>query len=300
MRVCLIVLFALFRLSSGVKWVESSHLNEWLTKFDLCLLKDSRNVSIDIISKDCEQQVKATDSNIVLPPIRCRIGNTWPSRSQYCDPQDIPFTQRANLRNAVEGYDDPNSKPLERFFRKLSSKNGLLLLIGDSVMQQFFSALACELEREKIWPDPSLFTNTDEARYVKFTNTDGSTSATMATVKFVPIYHLVNGRYDRQPNASMHHLQHTMRRAIENHRTIVILINMGLHYVDNPVAGFSKQDYIDQMIIVLTYLNKLAATHNGNVASSNSDSNDKYNIRIIWRETTAQHFPTKNGYWPGK
>ena len=41
------------------------------------------------------------------------------------------------------------------------------------------------------------------------------------------------------------------------------------------------------MIIVLTYLH--------NIALSNSNKN----IRIFWRETSAQHFPTNNGYWPG-
>lgn len=265
----------------GEAWVQSTNLQRWLHPFDLCLLKDARNISINDIEKDCMRMVAAS-GEASLPPVRCRVGNTWPSRSAYCDPRDIPFAQRSNLRNAVAGYDDPSKTPLKDFFRLLSARNGVLLLLGDSVMQQFYSAVACELEREQVWKDPSQFTNTDEVRTVALEGANGS-----AAIRFLPMYHLVNGRYDRVPNATMTALQTQMKTILRSHSSIVVLANMGLHYVDNPVAGFSKHDYHKQVMIVLTYLQSIAVHH------PNKD------IHILWRETTAQHFPTPNGYWPG-
>lgn len=73
---------------------------------------------------------------------------------------------------------------------------------------------------------------------------------TEATLQFLPIYHLVNGRYDRVPQAALHQLKNSLKQALSHYRTIFIVINMGLHYVDNPVAGFSKNDYTQQMTTV--------------------------------------------------
>eukprot|EP01039_Chlorochromonas_danica_P005050 gene5050-5545_t len=126
--------------------------------------------------------------------------------------------------------------PLRYFFRQLARKEGILLLLGDSVMQQFYSALACELEREQVWNDPNYFMNTDELRIVSFPKLN-----TTAAIRFIPMYHLVNGRYDRIPNATMTNLQKHMKEDILlNYKTIVIVANMGLHYVDNPVVGFTQ------------------------------------------------------------
>lgn len=88
-------------------------------------------------------------------------------------------------------------------------------------------------------------------------------------------------------NAAMHHLNKSIERILPNHDSLTVLINVGLHYVSTPVAQFSKEDYYKQVTMVLKYLNSFA-----------EDSKDK-KIRIIWRETSAQHFPTSNGYWPG-
>lgn len=75
---------------------------------------------------------------------------------------------------------------MEECFHLLSKEKGALLLVGDSVMQQFFSAIACELERENVWKDPSKFTNTDEVQYVD-----------KVSIRFLPVYHFVNGKWDK-------------------------------------------------------------------------------------------------------
>lgn len=96
-------------------------------------------------------------------------------------------------------------------------------------MQQFYSALACELERELVWRNPSKFTNTDELQYVK-----SDTSVTKASqIKFLPIYHFVNGRFDRVANASMVHLKKAVEGMIANYDSLVVIFNVGLHYVVN-------------------------------------------------------------------
>ncbi|RYH05473.1 hypothetical protein EON65_44585 [archaeon] len=277
--ICIYLLFIGVAGEGSSEWVPSKNLESWLHPFDICLLKDERKVGVDVLEKDCKATLPAGS---VMHPVRCRLGNTWPSRSAYCDSTDIPFAHRKHLKSVIAGYDDPNSSPLRDFFRALARQQGLLLLLGDSVTQQMFSALACELEREQVWIDPSQFTNTDELRTIAFPDINGT-----AAVRFLPMYHLVNGRYDRVPNATMTSLQTHMRAILRTYKTIVVLANMGLHYVDNPVAGFSKEDYRKQMTIVLTYLHTISLEH------------PSKQIHILWRETSAQHFPTSNGYWPG-
>lgn len=299
------------------KWVPSQHLDDWYNDYDKCIVYSNSSGSVDDLIKSCEKNVGSSAS---IPPTRCRAGNTWPSRSAYCSTTDLPFSQRANFRNTLEGYDNPNDQPLRRFFSKMQKRNGMVLLIGDSVMQQFFSAMACELEREKVWTNPAKFTNTDEVQYVRVNNeftspstattssrmsstkskpsttvvsaTTTSTNAITTTIKpvpikFLPIYHFVNSRWDRIANASMHMLQKNINEIIPKHDSIVIILNMGLHYVDNPVPHFSRKDYQAQMTMCLKYLHNIAMNY------------PNKQIQVFWRETTAQHFPTPNGYWPG-
>ncbi len=264
---------------STPKWVDTQFINKWYNSFDLCMVQNKSNASVDTIMKSCESLVPSQQT---LPPIRCRAGNTWPSKSGFCSASDIPFNERKNLQRSVEGYDDPSATPLASFFKKLSAQNGAMLLIGDSVMQQFFSAVACELEREGVWSDPSRFSNTDEVQYVKVKG-----AAKAAHIKFLPIYHFVNGRWDRVANASMHHMRNALETMVAKVDTLVVVLNMGLHYVDNPVAHFSRSDYQAQMTMALSFLHQFALRH----ASKT--------VKVFFRETTAQHFPTPNGYWPG-
>lgn len=288
-RIVLLVFLVKIARSTDYSWEISKKLTEWLHPFDLCLLQDSRNVSIDIITNDCQEKIGS--SSKTLPPVRCRLGNTWPSRSAYCDPTDIPFSKRINLQSSISGYDDPQQTPLKDFFQALAKKKGLLLLIGDSVMQQFFGAMACELEREKVWEDPSLFTNTDELRHVTFQNTSHPNQPASAAIKFLPIYHLVNGRHDRVPNAAFTSMIAKITSFLQEYSTLIIVVNMGLHYIDNPVHGFSRKDYQDQMTRVLSYFHELV--------QQQQQQGSSHEVHVYWRETSAQHFDTPNGYWPG-
>ena len=87
----------------------------------------------------------------------------------------------------------------------------------------------------------------------------------------------------------MHNLRTNVEEIVtgEDYDGLTILLNMGLHYVSNPVAHFTRKDYITQMTECLTYLNGVVLQY------------PKKKIRVLWRETSAQHFPTPNGYWPG-
>ena len=217
-------------------------------------------------------------------PQRCRAGNSWPSKSEFCQSSDLPFSERNSFRQVTKGLDDPSNRHLDSFFRKLSANSGALLVVGDSVMQQFFNAIACELERTGTWKDASRFSNTDEVQHVR---PKGAKTAA-ATMKFMPLYHFVNGKWDRMPNASMHHLTTAVETMSSKHSSLVVILNMGLHYVDNPVAGFTRRDYVEQITGALQYLHKMVQEHPAR------------KIRVFWRETSAQHFPTPNGYWPGQ
>lgn len=267
-------------------WRPSQHLAEWYTPFDLCIINNDTAAPHQSILQRCvELALRDSPTETQRLPMRCTAGNSWPSRSEFCSAEDMPMSHRTNLRASLSPYDDPAAKPLESFFRRLATERGALLLVGDSVMQQFFGAVACELEREQVWKHPSKFHNTDEVQFVKVEGSDFA-----SPVRFVPIYHMVNGRYDRIPHANMYRLKTTLVEWVEQYQSVVLLVNMGLHYVDNPVPSFTPKDYQQQMTMVLGYLNELAASVNSGARR----------LRVFWRETSAQHFPTPNGYWPGQ
>lgn len=263
--------------SRNFYWTPSSNTSKWYSPLDLCLLSNSSKIQIEVIMADCRRKV--TEAVASKMPVRCTLGNSWPSSSGFCSSLDMPYTERDTFQNAAIGYDDPSSHPLRNFFRQLSKEKGSVLLIGDSVMQQFFSAIACELEREGIWDDPNQFQNTDE---LKLVNIGGPSSLMHAVpIKFTPIYHFVNGRYDRVVNASMVAMKKSVEEFLKLYKSVYIVINMGLHYVPNPEKHHARPDYRKQMAMALRYLHSVAIDHPG--------------VRIFWRETSAQHFRTSNG-----
>lgn len=88
----------------------------------------------------------------------------------------------------------------------------------------------------------------------------------------------------------MVNLKKNVENILLDYDSIMIFINVGLHYISNPIKNFSRKDYTTQITEALSYLNMMKLKFN---------NNKKKKIRIIWRETSAQHFPTYNGYWPG-
>jgi hypothetical protein len=64
-------------------------------------------------------------------------------------------------------------------------------------------------------------------------------------------------------------------------------MNVGLHFVSKPIPHFSRPDYRSQITEALSYLHSKTLEY------------PSKKLRIVWRETSAQHFPTRNGYWPG-
>ena len=283
------------RSDDAVQWVESVNVTRWYSPLDLCLIRNDSSLPMDAIISHCEGVAsKGGDKGgtAVLQPTRCRAGNSWPSRGGFCSAVDTPYSQRISLRSALKGYDDPSRSRLREFFLSLQRQKGSLLLVGDSVMQQFYSAIACELEREGVWADPSQFTNTDETKYVDVMGNTGSNSHKEGAVaiKFTPIYHFVNGRYDKVANASMVALKKAIGEMTKSHDALVVVLNMGLHYLNNPVKDFSRKDYISQMSMCLRYLH----TRAGELLVQQGKR-----MLVVWRETSAQHFPTPSGYWPG-
>ena len=176
-------------------WSYSAKLDEWYTELDLCLLQNGSTIDMERIMEDCENKMLTKSTKKALP-MRCRAGNSFPSKGAFCSPQDIPYSQRHSLRKAFFGYDDPAEQPLRSLFESLSKERGALLLIGDSVMQQFYSAIACELEREGVWTDPSRFKDANYPQLVDIGDQKGK-GAFSVPIHYAPIYHYVNGRHDR-------------------------------------------------------------------------------------------------------
>jgi len=223
---------------SSLEWMVSENISAWYNAFDLCMLQhNSSNITIDEMTDQCSAATVGSKEEV--RPVRCRAGNAWPLKSGYCSPFDLPFSERKNFRKSVRGYDDPSQKPLRDLFQRLQAERGALLLIGDSVMQQFFGAVACELEREGVWNDPRHFKNTDEIRYI-MPNISGSPADNKpgsVPVRFIPIFHFIDGRYDRRKNASMHHLNTSIDNFLNDYDSLLVLFNVGLHYVGGTIKG---------------------------------------------------------------
>jgi hypothetical protein len=130
------------------------------------------------------------------------------------------------LRRAIRGYDDPSSHPLRELFRLLSREKGALLLVGDSVMQQYYSAIACELEREGVWTDPNSFRNTDALKYVEV-----EVGSPPVPIKFLPIYHFVNGRFDRVVSVTFFGLTLTLSRRVERVHDTLLWTSLYILYI---------------------------------------------------------------------
>jgi hypothetical protein len=118
-----------------VEWTESKNLDKWYTPLDMCLLLNDTALPIESIMQGCEAKIAAdtsitTQISTPLKPMRCRAGNSWPSKGGFCSPVDIPYSKRENLRNSIQGYDDPSQQPLKKLFHNLGKENGALLLIG--------------------------------------------------------------------------------------------------------------------------------------------------------------------------
>lgn len=247
--------------SSSNRWHVSKHLEKWYDPYDLCVLYDNSSTPVEELTSTCEK--KAIGRGEKLKPIRCRVGNSWPTKSGFCASEDVPYTERHYFRMYPPGphMDDPSFHPLQSLFEQLASEKSSLLLVGDSVMQQFFAGLACELERENIWKDTSYFTNTDEIRYVQV----GGPNSYAVPIRFLPVYHFVNSRFDRVVNASMFNLRKGVEDFLKVSDGVVIVVNMGLHYVSNPIQHFSRLDYQSQMTNALQYLHSLSYIPNKKV-----------------------------------
>lgn len=78
----LMIVFLLwcFNTSTG-KWKEVSSLESWFDDYDLCVLHSRRN-DTDSVMADCERQVAKNGK--IIKPLRCRVGNSWPSKSGDC------------------------------------------------------------------------------------------------------------------------------------------------------------------------------------------------------------------------
>ena len=176
-------------------WTNSGNLDKWYTPLDLCVLSNDTANSMESIMDGCAAKLLSTIPTVTSQPPRCRVGNSWPSKGGFCSPADIPYSGRDLLRMASVGFDDPTQHPLRKLFTSLSKERGALLLLGDSVMQQYYSAMACELEREGIWDDVTQFKNTGDLKYVNIKNNDSEKQHSVP-IRFTPIYNFVNGKYE--------------------------------------------------------------------------------------------------------
>ena len=133
-------------------WTESRISRLGTEGFDLCMLSNRTNNTVEsIMSIVIEIEAKARGEELL--PMRCRAGNSWPSKGEFCSSEDIPFAHRKNLQRAIIGYDDPSSQPL-RDFSKDSRMNVVPYFLSETVLCNNFTGPRRVNWKEGIWRDP--------------------------------------------------------------------------------------------------------------------------------------------------
>jgi len=169
----------------------------------------------------------------------------------------------------IEGYDDPSARPIENIFRLLMRANGSLVMIGDSVHEQFAQAMTCQAERENLkgydWKNGW---ETDIGAIV-----DG---------KVAP-YHFLKSFYLNEPQMKADLLQ-----LIPNYDFVMVLFNTGLHYNNNSANDHDAKHYKRVMVEFFEFLSSLKFRF------------EHKKFVYVWKEATAQHFQTSNGYYAGR
>lgn len=243
-------------------------LSGWYTPLDVCLLWDhtTNKVTSDI------QRCKKAHPYHAKQPDRCIVGNTWPTKAISCSSLNaIQYFQLSVDLN------DPLLLPLQKLFGALSQKKCAFLLIGDSLMAQFFNAIMCELTREGLWTTHPTLTKTNMSKSHFVTS---NLSNPPVPVKFIQLYHFAKGLHDRTSDPSMVTLKRGVDEFTRSHNCVFIVINFGAHYSDGlPLQ--SPVDYVEHMSRVLVYLHAVCEV--------------RPSVRVYWRETAAQHFPTPHG-----
>lgn len=74
------ILFLLYIcLSWSSRWKEVSDLSAWFDDYDRCVLQNPSRNDTDAIMAECENKMKSLGKSV--KPLRCRVGNSWPSKS---------------------------------------------------------------------------------------------------------------------------------------------------------------------------------------------------------------------------
>jgi hypothetical protein len=267
-------------LDDGLDWITTDP-KSWYTDSDYCLLQkwhDGGNLDtyMELIAK-CKGP---TDTSTGATPLG--VGLVWKlPEGALCPPENRPY-----FKKSLSGFRDADSVRLATAFSKIVDSRKCLLFAGDSVTRQSYFAFLAELTRidKKIKfirylhgsdLTPGTFPSTFKNEY-EWTGDEQDRYGGLSTVFFNSevVSHTKTATvwYFHLPESKQ--VEKAKKLVAELYRAgcngIVTISNAGLHLNE-------QKEGRDHFRKILTFLGDLAK--------------DEKNT-VIWRETSAQHFPS--------
>jgi hypothetical protein len=197
----------LLPVTTGSAWVPSKHLSEWYKPIDLCMFNTATNFSdrMQDVAKTCNGGKKAL--------LHCRIGGVF-QKSNMCGSQwSTPLNTKEHLMMSYsEELDYPGKHILRSLFEAISSRNGTLLMLGDSQMSSFELNMDCDLINEGL--QPFSFERVSEVKM------SGKPSVPMRTVA---------GK-----EFTIENIKKVIEHDYQLRDYILLVINSGSHFNDEP------------------------------------------------------------------
>lgn len=302
---CILILSAVI-ISNAVRdskysWIPMSEDSKrlWYSQQDLCVLeRAAKNVSLELTYSQCGLPPPSFPHNFRVGAVQQRVTTNG---LVYCVPG---YDDRSFFYYEMAGYRAIESSDfLIKNIVNVGRNNGSIIFVGDSVMWGIFDAISGEIARtQHLFPALAIRVHIVHKRWeiegkgpieaylseripedigteillVEFNDGSSVRARGKRNVLFVPIYFYWFSGEDAQWNET----QSCIGQLRKHFDRMVIMVNVGL-WVRTPV------DQIEEMLIGLHALtDRNAASVGGSGAR----------VAVLWRETTAAHFPTKMGY----
>jgi hypothetical protein len=286
--------------SIAASWrkMSTAELHEWYDQTDICMLENAGNITSYEEFKDLKR-TKCGGDNLFYKSGKLSLG-FGASRALESDKDQLKLCTPLKYRSeryeqVLDGYSDPLKKHVVDTINNLKD-NSTILFAGDSISRQSVYAFIAEVERQtsnkaKIYPS-TFFTSLHQSKKLtpKFSHFDinpytiSAVGIELETGVIKVIYFLWFANPladDKKMLQGLHSVLHDFQNF--GITKILLIMNFGLWISEKKV-------YHEALVQTFDTVEKFHLRNN-------------FTIRLIWRETTVNHFDKTNrsstaGYIP--
>jgi len=266
-----------------------SRMAQWYEPWELCMLYKNDSVKYFTAGnvKSCVDQQRGSNSagkkqnhsaSSARGNFHCRLGHLY---------HNMPcvFGSRTNLLDmsaffqSVRGFDDPAQRHLLEMLQNLGAARAALVMLGDSTLNAFVSALQCDLKREGL----SVSTVQKDILGIKGTQLYSIATPTASSVHETP--GAVSMLFKQVPELQPHHLRYMSVYAehfldTRHLRGLVLVLQAGTWYHSRARMLPAVKALLDAALQLVSRYARLGK-----------------HVTLVWAEQVAQHWPTRNGYF---